>query len=140
MTPEQLAERARADGRLALDTEFVSEGRYRPLLCLVQVGLQPRGADGKADVAVLDPIEGFDHGPLAEVVADPDVELVVHAGGQDVAILRRAWGIQPRNLFDTQVAGAFAGFGAQAGYASLLGRVTGTQLSKSAGFTRWDVR
>src|ERR687888_182347 len=99
----EIAERARADGRLALDTEFVSEGRYRPLLCLVQVAVAPRGAGGKADVAVFDPIEGFDPGPLAEVVSDPAIEVVVHAGGQDVAILRRQWGIRPTNLFDTQI-------------------------------------
>jgi ribonuclease D len=136
----ELAERARADGRIALDTEFVSEGRYRPLLCLVQVAVQPRGAGGKADVAVLDPIEGFDHGPLAEVVADPEVDVIVHAGAQDVAILRRAWGIAPSNLFDTQIAAGFAGFSAQAGYGNLLSRVTGVRLNKSAGFTRWDRR
>src|SRR5437588_5234990 len=101
LAPAEIADRARADGRLAIDTEFVSEGRYRPLLCLVQVAVQPRGAGARAEVEVFDPIEGFDHGPLAAVVADPDVEVVFHAGGQDVAILRRAWGIQPRNLFDT---------------------------------------
>jgi ribonuclease D len=136
----EIAEQARADGRIALDTEFVSEGRYRPLLCLVQVAVQPRGAGGKADVAVLDPIEGFDHGPLAELVADPEIDVVVHAGAQDVAILRRAWGIAPTNLFDTQIAAGFAGFSAQAGYGNLLSRVTGVRLNKSAGFTRWDRR
>jgi ribonuclease D len=140
MTSQELADRAREHGRLALDTEFVSEGRYRPLLCLVQVGLAPRGAGGKAEVEVLDPIEGFDHAPLAEVVADPEVEVVVHAGAQDVAILRRAWGIQPTNFFDTQIAAGFAGHSAQAGYGNLLARVTGVRLSKSAGFTRWDRR
>ncbi|HKP91190.1 MAG TPA: ribonuclease D, partial [Thermoleophilaceae bacterium] len=118
----------------------MSEGRYRPLLCLVQVAVQPRGADGKADVTVFDPIEGFDHAPLAEVVADPDVEVVVHAGAQDVAILRRAWAIGPRSLFDTQIAAGFAGYSAQTGYGNLLSRVTGVRLNKSAGFTRWDRR
>jgi ribonuclease D len=136
----EIADRARHDGRLALDTEFVSEGRYRPLLCLVQVAVQPRGSRDKADIAVFDPIEGFDHGPLAEVVADPEIEVVVHAGAQDMAILRRGWGIQPRNLFDTQIAAGFAGHSAQAGYGNLLSRVTGVRLSKSAGFTRWDRR
>jgi ribonuclease D len=66
--------------------------------------------------------------------------VVVHAGAQDVAILKRAWGVTPRNLFDTQIAAGFAGFSAQAGYGNLLSRVTGVQLSKSAGFTRWDRR
>jgi ribonuclease D len=141
LAPEDLAERARADGRIALDTEFVSEGRYRPLLCLVQVAVSPPGASAPAMVEVLDPIEGgFDHAPLADVVADPAVEVVFHAGSQDVPILRRAWGVQPRNLFDTQIAAGFAGYSAQAGYGNLLSRVAGVQLSKSAGFTRWDRR
>ena len=45
-----------------------------------------------------------------------------------------------RNLFDTQIAAGFAGASAQAGYGNLLSRVSGVQLSKSAGFTRWDRR
>jgi ribonuclease D len=138
--PAELAALAREHGRLAIDTEFVSEGRYRPLLCLVQVAVAAPGATGDPAIAVLDPIAGFDHEPLAEVLADPAVEVVFHAGGQDVAILRRAWGVGPRNVFDTQVAAGFAGFSAQTGYANLLAKVAGVKLSKSAGFTRWDVR
>ena len=137
---EELAERARADGRLALDTEFVSEGRYRALLCLVQAGVSPPGSEERAHVEVFDPIAGFDHGPLAELMADPEIEIVIHSGAQDVVILRRVWGIEPRNFFDTQIAAGFAGYSAQAGYGNLLARVTGVQLSKSAGFTRWDRR
>ena len=140
LTPGEIAERARAHGRIAIDTEFVSEGRYRPLLCLVQVAVAPREAVDEPEIEVLDPIEGFDHEPLAEVLADPEVEVVFHAGGQDVPILRRAWGVGPTNVFDTQVAAGFAGFSAQAGYGNLLARVSGIQLSKSAGFTRWDRR
>ena len=140
LSPAELAERAREHGRIAIDTEFVSEGRYRPLLCLVQVAVAPREAAGEPQIEVLDPIEGFDHDPLAEVFADPAVEVVFHAAGQDVPILRRAWGVGPTNVFDTQVAAGFAGFSAQTGYGNLLQRVLGVQLSKSAGFTRWDRR
>ena len=35
--PEELAAAARAAGRLGVDTEFMSESRYRALLCLVGV-------------------------------------------------------------------------------------------------------
>jgi ribonuclease D len=140
LKPAEIAERARAQGRIAIDTEFVSEGRYRPLLCLVQVAVAPREANGDPEIEVFDPIEGFDPGPLAEVLADPAVEVVFHAGGQDVPILRRAWGVGPTSVFDTQVAAGFAGFSAQAGYGNLLAKVAGVQLSKSAGFTRWDRR
>jgi ribonuclease D len=128
-----IAERARRAGRLGLDTEFMPEGRYRPLLCLVQVY-----AGGEVDV--LDPLEGFDPAPLAAVLADPAVEVVVHAGRQDVAILRREWSIDFTNVFDTQVAAGFAGYSAQAGYNGLLHDVLRIRLPKTASFTRWDAR
>ena len=62
----------------------------------------------------------FDPTPLAEVLADPAIEIVLHAGRQDVAILRREWKTTFTNVFDTQVAAGFAGFSAQAGYNGLL--------------------
>ena len=139
MSPAELAERARAAGRFGIDTEFVSESRYRALLCLVQVVVPLDGGIGQ-HIELLDPIAGFDHEPLAAVWADPDIEVVLHAGSQDVAILRRAWGVGPSNIFDTQVAAGFAGFSAQAGYGNLLQGALGVRLSKSAGFTRWDRR
>jgi ribonuclease D len=130
-----LAERARDEGRFGIDTEFVPEGRYRPLLCLVQVCVGE-------EIVLLDPLldGGFDPAPLAAVLADPEVEVVLHAGRQDVAIMRREWRTEVTNVFDTQVSAGFAGFPAQAGYLGLLADALGTRLKKSASFTRWDVR
>ncbi len=128
-----LADRARTAGRLGIDTEFMPEGRYRPLLCLVQVAVE-------GEIEVLDPLEGFDPAPLAAVLADPGVEVILHAGRQDVAILRREWGIELTNVFDTQVAAGFAGFSAQAGYNGLLQDVLRIRVDKTASFTRWDAR
>src|SRR3954451_21837833 len=137
MTPAELAEHARRARRFGIDTEFVSESRYRALLGLVQVVVE---ADGGQHIELLDPLAGFDHEPLADVWSDPEVEVVIHSGAQDVAILRRAWGVPPANLFDTQIAAGFAGFSAQAGYGNLLQAALGVRLAKSAGFTRWDRR
>ncbi len=128
-----VAQRAREDGRLGIDTEFLPEGRYRPLLCLIQVAVA-------GEVVILDPLERQDFEPLAEVLADPAIEVVLHAGRQDVAILRREWRTETAGVFDTQVAAGFAGFSAQAGYSSLLADVLDIRLSKSASFTRWDLR
>jgi ribonuclease D len=140
----ELAEAARAAGRIGIDTEFMSEGRYRALLCLVGVVVRdPRvDGDGQADrVELVDPLDDeVDPAPLARVLADPAVEVVVHAGRQDVALLRRVWRTEVRGVFDTQVAAGFAGFGAQTGYANLLADVLGLRLAKSASFTRWDDR
>jgi ribonuclease D len=135
-----IAARARETGRLGIDTEFMGEGRYRPLLCLVQVVTLDDA--GESQVTVLDPLdgEGFDHGPLAEVLADPEVQIVFHAGRQDVAILRRCWDTTVTNIFDTQIAAGFAGLRAQLGYEPLLNEILGVRLQKSASFTKWDAR
>src|SRR3954453_22335212 len=134
-----LAQRARETGRLGIDTEFMGEGRYRPLLCLVQIAVEDEGDEVR--VEVLDPLlDDFDPAPLADVLADPDVEIVLHAGRQDVALLRRVWSTDVRNIFDTQVAAGFAGRRAQLGYEALLAELTGVRLRKSASFTRWDAR
>jgi len=136
-----LAASARTAGRLGLDTEFMTEGRYFPLLCLVQVAVEEPSAPDGVRVELLDPLtQQLEVGPLAEVLADPSIEVILHAARQDVAILRRTWRTEIHGVFDTQVAAGFAGFSAQAGYNNLLGEALGVSLAKSAGFTRWDVR
>ncbi len=137
---QAIADMARASGRLALDTEFVGEGRYRTLLCLIQLAVTSSdGADQR--IELLDPLaEDFDGAPLAALLADPAVQVVVHAGRQDIALARRVLATDVTNVFDTQVAAGFAGMGAQSSYDSLLNDALGVRLSKSASFTRWDRR
>jgi len=148
---EALADGARAAGRLALDTEFMGEGRYRTLLCLVQLAIPPstpaspqgegNDADAGEHILVVDPLlDGFDGSALAAVLADPAIQIVVHAGRQDVALVRRYLGTEVTNVFDTQIAAGFAGLGAQVSYDSLLGEVLGMRVAKTASFTRWDAR
>jgi len=136
---EVLLEQARRSGRLALDTEFMGEGRYRTLLCLIQLAVPEQ--PGIDPIALVDPLEEprID-GLLAGVLADPEVQIVVHAGRQDIALLRRHLETDVVNLFDTQVAAGFAGLGAQASYDSLLADVLGLRVAKTASFTRWDAR
>ncbi|HYZ29189.1 MAG TPA: HRDC domain-containing protein [Thermoleophilaceae bacterium] len=132
-TVTELAEQARRDGRFGLDTEFVSERRYQPLLCLVQIVVGDR-------IEILDPLADLDAGPLAEVLADPAIEVVLHAGRQDVALLRRSWNTEIRNVLDTQVAAGFAGYGAQSGYDSLVRSLLGVPAKGAEGFSRWERR
>ncbi len=136
----ELAQTAAAKGRLGIDTEFMSEGRYRPLLCLAQVVVEgPSGEPPR--IALLDTLrEDLDSEPIARLLADPAVEVILHAGRQDVAILRRAWQTEIRNVFDTQVAGGFVGASAQTGYGNLLGAILGRRVAKTASYTRWDAR
>lgn len=109
----------------------------------MQVAVPDPSADEGVRTEVLDPLdEGNtpDFQPLADVLADPAVEILMHAGRQDVAILRRTWSTEVTNVFDTQVAGGFLGFGNQEGYEHLVRRVLDVKLRGGEGFTRWDQR
>jgi ribonuclease D len=134
------AEIARARGRIGIDTEFMSEGRYRALLCLVQIAVDDQDEPGGSRILLIDSLADIDARPLAKLLADPEIEIILHAGRQDVAILRRTWDTELENIFDTQLAAGFAGGSAQAGYGNLLGSVLGRRVGKTASYTRWDAR
>jgi ribonuclease D len=138
----RIAAAARTVGRLGIDTEFMSEGRYQALLCLVQVSVEDPQSPAAPQIALIDALTpgADDIVAVAELLADPAIEVILHAGRQDVAILRRAWSTELTNIFDTQIAAGFAGAGAQTGYGNLLGAILGRQVDKTASFTRWDAR
>jgi ribonuclease D len=116
---------------LAIDTEFMREKTYRAELCLVQI------ADATQSVCI-DPI-ALDIAPLAPLLSAPQVVKVMHAARQDLEVLLPATGlVQP--VFDTQIAAALAGFPAQIGYAELVRRLLGVELSKAHTRTDWSRR
>ena len=131
---------AREHGRIGIDTEFMSEGRYRALLCLVQIAVDDPANDNRPRIELIDALDNVDVTPVAQLLADPSIEVVLHAGRQDVAILRRAWGTAITNIFDTQLAAGFVGASAQTGYGNLLGSMLGRRVGKTASYTRWDAR
>jgi ribonuclease D len=136
----QAADAARASRRLGIDTEFMSEGRYRAQLCLVQVAVDNPDRSKPPLIYLIDALSKIDTSPLAALLGDPECEIVLHAGRQDVAILRRAWHTALNNIFDTQIAAGFSGASAQAGYGNLLGAILGRRVGKTASYTRWDAR
>src|SRR5256885_10849799 len=99
-----LLDQARAEGSCAVDPEFVWEPTYAPALCLVQLATARR-------LAVIDPLAGAPLDPVAELMADPGVEKVMHAPSGDLAAFVLHHDVRPRNVFDTQVAAGFAGYG-----------------------------
>lgn len=124
---------ARAEGRAAIDLEFLWERTYAPVACLAQVAT-PVG------VHLIDPIEGAPLGPIAELVADPDVAVVMHAPSADLTLLGMAYGIRPQSLTDMQITAGFVGLGAGQGLAALLDRVLGVKLDKGERYTDWSKR
>jgi ribonuclease D len=122
-----------AAGSFALDLEFVSESRYVPDLCLVQVGW---GDPADPEVAAVDP-RATDPAPLFTLVEDPAVETVLHSAQGDLALLGNRYDVVGRQIVDTQIAAAFLGLGDQVGYAGLVEQLNGVVLDKASQFTDW---
>jgi ribonuclease D len=119
---------------VTVDTEFMRETTYWAKLCLVQVA-------GPDDAFCIDPLaEGIDLKPLYDLLANPAVLKVFHAGRQDLEIFYTATAAVPAPVFDTQVAAMVCGFGDQVGYETLVLRLAGAHLDKSQRFTDWSQR
>ena len=120
---------------VAVDTEFIRENTYWPVLCLIQI------SDGK-EAAAIDPLaDGIDLDPLMHLlVENHDVLKVFHAGGQDVEIVHNMTGKTPQPIFDTQIAAMALGTQEQIGYANLVNQYLGITLDKGARFTDWARR
>ncbi len=134
---ERLRDELDRDSRLGIDTEFIRERTYLPVLEILQVA-----ACGGQFVAVVDvPALGGDLGELGALLLDPSVLKILHSGGQDMEILAMYLGGQPpAPVYDTQVAASFAGFGAQTGYGALVQALLNVSLSKEEGFADWSRR
>lgn len=130
---EQLCEAIRQSEWLALDTEFMREKTYYPKLCLLQV------CNGKT-AACVDPLSLNRLDPLIEIIMDPSIVKVFHAGRQDLEIFNFLWQKLPAPLFDTQLAATLLGLGEQLGYASLVQKLLGIELDKGHTRTDWSRR
>jgi ribonuclease D len=133
---ETLCKKLRSSPRLGLDTEFVGEDSFIPKLELIQIATPELAA-------VIDFPAVQSNGSLApfwELICNTHVEKVVHAGRQDLDLIALHAGEVPKPFFDTQIAAAMLGFGAQVAYANLVQRIHGTKLAKAHTFTNWSAR
>jgi len=119
---------------VAVDTEFLREQTFWPVLCLVQMA-------GSEDEVIVDPLaSGIDLAPFYELMLDPRVTKVFHAGRQDIEIVYNKTGQVPQSIFDTQVAAMVCGFGESVSYVNLVKNLTGEDIDKSSRFTDWSRR
>ncbi len=135
-TPEQLealCKTIRTSSWLALDTEFMREKTYYPKLCLLQV------CDGNV-AACVDPLRLKTLTPLLEIIMDPAIRKIFHAGRQDLEIFHHLWGHLPAPVFDTQLSASLLGLGEQVGYANLVQQILGVELSKAHTRADWSKR
>jgi len=119
---------------VTVDTEFLRDKTYWPILCLIQVA-------GPEEAVVIDPMaKDIDLGPLDKLMANPKILKVFHAARQDLEIFFHRVGKVPAPIFDTQVAAMVCGFGDQVGYETIVNTVVGAALDKMSRFADWSRR
>jgi ribonuclease D len=119
---------------VTVDTEFLRDKTYWPILCLIQVA-------GPEEAVVIDPMaKDIDLGPLDKLMLNPKILKVFHAARQDLEIFFHRIGKVPTPIFDTQVAAMVCGFGDQVGYETIVNTVVGASLDKMSRFADWSRR
>jgi ribonuclease D len=119
---------------VTVDTEFLRETTYYPILCVAQMA-------SPDEAVVVDAMaSGIDLAPFFELMADEKVLKVFHAARQDIEIVWHRAKMVPHPIFDTQVAAMVLGYGDSISYDQLVQRITGDQLDKSHRFTDWARR
>jgi len=119
---------------VTVDTEFLRETTYYPLLCVAQIA-------STDEAVVIDTLaDGLDLKPFYELMANERVLKVFHAARQDIEIVWHQANLVPHPIFDTQVAAMVLGYGDSISYDQLVQRITGDTLDKSHRFTDWSRR
>jgi len=129
---DDLAVRLKSEHTIAVDTESNSLYAYQEQVCLVQF------STGNADFLV-DGLAGLDFSVLGDLFADPGIEKIFHAAEYDVICLKRDYGFQFSNLFDTMHAARILGM-EKLSLANLLEEFFGLQLTKRFQKADWGKR
>ena len=115
---------------IALDTESNSFFHYPEQLCLVQISTS-------LSVVIVDPLAFSEILPLKGLLANPNVQKIIHAADNDVRSLDRAWGFRVANIYDTSLAARFAGM-TRLGLSALAEELLGVRLTKEKRLQRSD--
>jgi ribonuclease D len=119
---------------ITVDTEFLRETTYYPLLCVVQIA-------SPEEAVVIDALApGIDLKSFFALMGNEQVLKVFHAARQDIEIIWHRANIVPHPVFDTQVAAMVLGYGDSIAYDQLVERITGHRPDKTHRFTDWSRR
>ena len=121
---------ADAPAMFGIDTEFMRVNTFFPRLALIQIAFGDR-------VALVDPLATMELGGFGDALADPGRLVVMHSASEDLDALATRLTRGIAQLFDTQIAAAFAGLGAGLGYQKLVRELLGVELPKAETRSDW---
>lgn len=151
-----LCQQIRDIGLVAIDTEFIRETTYYPILCLIQINVNNKSV--ALDVLAKD----INLEPLFAIISDEKIIKIFHSARQDLEVLILAvkakkntneeiaqefnpqssndWNSNLKSIFDTQIMANFCGFDYNIGYASLVKQILGKNLDKELQRSNWQIR
>ncbi len=136
-SPARAGEAERDIARSALigmDTEYDSLRYFHEKLCLLQI----KAEEG---TYIFDPLGDVDLSFLGGYLSSPSVCKIMHAGDNDIRLLKRDYGFTFSNIFDTHRAAMLLG-SSRLSLSSIVGEYLGVELEKKKALQRskWDRR
>jgi ribonuclease D len=129
----KLIEELRPQHEIGIDTEFISEGRYEPHLCLLQIAADMR-------VWIVDPLAVQNLSELWALLTEPGRELVTVAARQEIKFVDKGAAHPPAKILDLQIAAGLVGYGYPLSHTNLVLRVLGEKIHGGESFTDWRRR
>lgn len=119
---------------ICMDTEYDSFRYFREKLCLIQINTENR-------TYLFDPLDTLDLSFLGSTFSDPDTVKIMHAGDNDIRILKRDYGFEFNNIFDTHRAASILGH-QHLSLESIISWYLGIELNKTKKIqrSRWENR
>lgn len=118
---------------ISLDTEFIGEKRYQTLLCMIQVA-------SEKGLFIFDSIKLPHIRPLLDIITNPNILIITHAGENDYRLFYELYNIAPKCIFDTQIAASFIGYKFPVSLRKLVEDELKIKLGKSQTVTNWEER
>lgn len=130
---EEICTRLSDQPWIGFDTEFIGEKRFFTLLCLIQIN-SPIGC------FLVDPIKIKNLKPFLDLVENPAILKITHAGENDYRLLYQQFNILPVNVFDTQIAAGFLNYNYPTAFRKIMDKELGIRLKKGFAVAVWDQR
>jgi ribonuclease D len=115
---------------IVLDTEFMRTDTFYPIPALIQIN------DGNANY-LIDPLEVKNLASFRDVLLAENVQKVLHSCSEDLEVFQSLVDCVPQNIFDTQIAAAFCGYGFSKGYGNLVNAILNIHLPKDETRSDW---
>jgi len=117
---------------VSMDTEFVWSRSYYPLIGVIQIGVSPEKSYLFDAAKMNECPQSF-----KTFLENENIMKVCHDAYQDIQIINYYAKTTSKNIFDTQLAAAFMGYGRAISLSEMVEKICGKNLTKTQTLTNW---